>query len=603
MAEHTVETRILLRYDTLSNWLVSEIILKPGEAAIAALPNDYTIEGTNHRPSNTPPAIGIKIGDGYHYFSELPWIQAVAGDVYNWAKQQTKPTYTANEIQGLSTLVQQLINEIYHGGGDVTIEARMYRLVKGTGANQNNYYLQSKGANDEDWITDNLNFIDLSQLASVISWIDTAMDDYWTVSGFTGAKIAEKLNTLNYTDNAESNKVVTAVNQVNGQISVTHGLLQAANLNGTVSVSQGGTGRDTLEQDSVLVGNGTNQVQLRPIENVLTSNNNFATNRAIVKYIDDATAGLAGAMHYIGEATVTITNGSSVNPRINGYDFTKALPGDVITFNFQEFVWNGVWRLLGDEGSYAIKGTIVDRDIADNAEIAQSKIANLINDLFSKVDKEEGKTLTSNDFNDEYKQKLDNIEEEAQKNIIEHVYVNGTEALPTIIDGKPNSLSLRVSALTPEEEEKISGIETGAQVNKIEHIFLNDNELGIGTVKNLPKSVLISLIEYTEQEKQKLSEIEAQAQVNKIEKISFNGTEYTPDENKRVAVTIDQAALNLNVLEGARYPVDGNAYEEVGITNKKLELARIAATGNVAHLLQTSNTYITLDCGSSTDVI
>jgi len=87
MAEHTIETRILLRYDTLSNWLDSTVILKQGEAAIAASSFDYTIEGTNNRPANTPPAVGIKIGDGYHYFSELPWVQGIAGDVYNWAKQ------------------------------------------------------------------------------------------------------------------------------------------------------------------------------------------------------------------------------------------------------------------------------------------------------------------------------------------------------------------------------------------------------------------------------------------------------------------------------------------------------------------------------------
>ena len=86
MAEHTIETRILLRYDTLSNWLNSTVILKPGEAAIAAAPFSYTIEGTNDRPEHTPPAVGIKIGDGYHYFSELPWVQGIAGDVYNWAK-------------------------------------------------------------------------------------------------------------------------------------------------------------------------------------------------------------------------------------------------------------------------------------------------------------------------------------------------------------------------------------------------------------------------------------------------------------------------------------------------------------------------------------
>jgi len=36
---------------------------------------------------------------------------------------------------------------------------------------------------------------------------------------------------------------------------------------------------------------------------------------------------------------------------------------------------------------------------------------------------------------------------------------------------------------------------------------------------------------------------------------------------------------------------------------KKLELARISMTGDVQDLQQTNNTYIILDCGSSTEVI
>ena len=42
-------------------------------------------------------------------------------------------------------------------------------------------------------------------------------------------------------------------------------------------------------------------------------------------------------------------------------------------------------------------------DIAQDANISQSKIANLAETLDTKVDKVEGKTLTSNDFTDEYK--------------------------------------------------------------------------------------------------------------------------------------------------------------------------------------------------------
>jgi len=74
----------------------SDIILKVGEAAVCTFPRNRVIDSlSNITPENTPPAIGIKIGDGEHYFYELPWIQAVAADVYNWAKASYKPTYTA----------------------------------------------------------------------------------------------------------------------------------------------------------------------------------------------------------------------------------------------------------------------------------------------------------------------------------------------------------------------------------------------------------------------------------------------------------------------------------------------------------------------------
>ena len=44
--------------------------------------------------------------------------------------------------------------------------------------------------------------------------------------------------------------------------------------------------------------------------------------------------GLSNAMHFIGIATVAITDGSTTNPTINGYDFgtngVNAAPGDVV---------------------------------------------------------------------------------------------------------------------------------------------------------------------------------------------------------------------------------------------------------------------------------
>ena len=97
---------------------------------------------------------------------------------------------------------------------------------------------------------------------------------------------------------------------------------------------------DTVtEVDATLTAGGTNPVQ----------------GGAIKSYIDGKTAGLTGAMHFIGKATVDIADGSTTDPAISGYT-TKA-KGDVILGkdDHKEFVWDGnKWELLGDEGSYVL---------------------------------------------------------------------------------------------------------------------------------------------------------------------------------------------------------------------------------------------------------
>ena len=600
MAEHTIETRILLRYDTYSNWMNSNVILKQGEAAIASFPYSNTIITSNDRPANTPPAIGIKIGDGFHYFRELPWVQAVAADVYAWAKDTVKPQYSAQEISGLQSFVENLIT----GDTNITIAPRIYQLIQGTENNANKYYLRYKENNEEsNWIIDTSTYIDLSDLVALSNWIGNDINSYSTLGDRTEEHIQYDLGRLKVTDSEQSGYVVTSVSQTKGKVSTTKQKLSFSNINETLPVSKGGTGLTSLEQDCVLVGNGTSAVSLRPIEINLIDNNNLTTNHAIINYVREATAGLTGAMHFIGEATVEIRNGSVVNPRIEGYNFSTVQPGDVILYSAQEYVWSGGWILLGDEGSYAVKGSIVDADIAEGAFISQYKIADLTSDLNSKVDKIYGKQLSTNDYTTEEKEKLFNIENNAQRNIIEHIYVNGTEVIPTTVEGNPKSLSLRVSALTEEEEIKVASVELGAQVNKIEHIFLNEEELVIDTIKNLPKSVNISLTEFTEEEKTKLSGIEEGAQVNTIQTIYINGTEQIPNQQKQVRITIDEAALNLQVIKGARVPKNG-LFEDVEITqDKKLELARIAKTGNIDDIVKTPYTYVILDCGSSTELV
>jgi len=255
---NTINTRIQLKYDLLGNWMLSSFIPLKGEVCIAEIPS-----GTNDS-GLTPPTIGIKIGDGEKTFSQLSWIQALAGDVYGWAKHNSVVNDdTRSELQNLITTTAPDSNTLY-------------RIQQGTGDNINKYFLQKKDLNDAEYsnVTDSV--IDLSVILSK----------------------------------------------------------------------------------------------------------------------------LTGAMHFIGFSTTSITDGGSEQPTIQGNIVTNLNNGDVVIYQeaitnsnetitvvSKEFVWTGTnWELLGDEGSYVLKGSITDSDIASNANIDQSKINGLTTALNSKIE-------------------------------------------------------------------------------------------------------------------------------------------------------------------------------------------------------------------------
>lgn len=99
--------------------------------------------------------------------------------------------------------------------------------------------------------------------------------------------------------------------------------------------------------------------------------------------VTNAVADLSGAMHYEGDST-TDPNGET-GPTVADHEGDWA-KGDVVTYNAKEFVYDGsAWRELGDESSFAVKGSIKNADIASDAAIAQSKIAGLETALASKA--------------------------------------------------------------------------------------------------------------------------------------------------------------------------------------------------------------------------
>ena len=95
MSEKELNVRFQLRYDTFQAWIDADPVLKLGEVAVCAVPTNSAASITN------PPAILFKVGDGVNKFSVPPWTSGLAADVFEWAKQPNKPTYSYEEITNL----------------------------------------------------------------------------------------------------------------------------------------------------------------------------------------------------------------------------------------------------------------------------------------------------------------------------------------------------------------------------------------------------------------------------------------------------------------------------------------------------------------------
>ena len=241
-----------------------------------------------------------------------------------------------------------------------------------------------------------------------------------TGTGSVSKAITDKVATLSNTDAAVAGQFVTEVKETDGIVAVKRAKLAASDIPALThdKISDWGT-ELAKKQDTLTIADSYN-AETNPV--------------ATKKTVTDAVAGLSGAMHFIGQSTTDPT--LPAGPTIEGVASYAA--GDVVTFGTKEYVKDkaGTWVLLGDEGSYAVKGAISNADIANDAAIAQSKIAGLPDALSNRYTKEEangkfvaketGKSLVS----DTLIAKLEGVAEGAQANVVEKVKVNGTALTP-----------------------------------------------------------------------------------------------------------------------------------------------------------------------------
>ena len=401
MATKTFNTRLQLKYDTYENWTTNNPVLLAGEAAVCVVPADSNT-GLNE------PAVLMKIGDGTSKFNQLSWISGLAANVAP-NLIGSSPTLPATSITGLEDFI----------AGEIQDTNTTYQLVR---VSDTSFKLQSKENASAPWVdvstinitytltegtangTVAFNGTDVAvhglgsaaytessaydaagaaagvQTALTGTAEDTASD--LTLNGLkkyvdqevTGAvadAASEAQDLINALDmsavSAGAGQVIGTVSQTDGVVSATLKTLTASDI-------------PTIEQTQV---NGlTAALAGKQDTIVFNTAYNASTNKAATMTdVQNAVAGLSGAMHYVGESTTDPSTGTAT---VEGHE--DWVSGDVVTYQSKEYVYDGEnWRELGDESSYAIKGSIVDADIAANANIAQSKIANLVTDLAAKA--------------------------------------------------------------------------------------------------------------------------------------------------------------------------------------------------------------------------
>lgn len=373
------QTRIQLKYDTYANWSTNNPVLKAGEMAIA------TVAAGEQTMTNLPNIV-LKVGDGTSHYNDLKFVSALAADVHEWAKANTKPVYDASEITGLKKFVTD--------NSDFDTDTQ-YQLVAVTGATYK-YQLQSRAfANGAwgEWADVDGQVIDFSGADTRLKSLEKTVADLTGDAGGIQGAIAAAIDGLDTTkiQTAGADGLALGIVQENGVIKSISGSIAAGTydasgaakavedkLNPLITAAQAQADKGVTDAaaakkaadaastkvDDAIAGldytayaageaagttvsfvgtisetDGVISAEKRDL--VFASAYNPETNKAAtVADITTAVADLNGAMHYVGKEDKLPT------------DVSKYKAGDVIIVGIKEYVFDGTkFDELGDEGA------------------------------------------------------------------------------------------------------------------------------------------------------------------------------------------------------------------------------------------------------------
>lgn len=360
MAEKTLKARLKLLYKSWSEWQEHlDFVPLQGEACVVYAP-------ANSLVSLDEPAVLVKIGDGVTTFKDLPWLQAIASDVHDWAKKNSL------DFSDLSEDFKAALASYVGAGSEYRINkvGEVYTL-------QSREYDAATGAWGE-WTDVSGSSIDLSNKTDRVLNGSNGKALIFNESDGGGAKFEHNDGTNSFVGVNDGGK-----DGVAGQI---YAVDRATNTGARINITANG----------MFYTNGKNTYRWEATDEIATKGD-----------VDSAIASLGSALHYIG--MTELASGETIEQALARVvaDYQVAHSGYVLTagavaiVDAKEFIYSGsAWQEFGDEGLYETKADAQTAYAQLQALIKAEEAARIAEDA-KKVDREltgaNGKALIFNE--------------------------------------------------------------------------------------------------------------------------------------------------------------------------------------------------------------
>ena len=634
-----LKTRIALKYDSYAAWTTNNPVLLKGEVAIATIDSGASVATKAGREMQDLPNVVLKVGNGSAHYNDLPFVSALAADVYDWAKAAVKPSYAATEITGLKEYVE--------GISDIDTDTQ-YRIVPVEGAVYK-YQLESKSLTGEWTPVAENGLIDISAANTRL----TAVEDILAKAGLgaDGKDVASMIQAAIQALDSEKSQAAGAdglalsISQVDGVITGISGSIAAETYDayGAAKAVQGETTHtvaeayaladaaqtadevaaavkveedarkaaiEALDYNAYEAGSATGAT-ISFVGEISEANGIISATKRDLKFqtaydpennkaatiadVTSAVADLNGAMHFEGVVT------------FNPVDYVKEThgeynPGDVVMFaggeagQYIEYVFDGSKFIqLGDE---SLAGRLIAALDMPQMDVAASETVKFIAQNDGKVSAEKQSIQIAESQVTGLEADLASKATNDALSAVDGRLAQAETAIKNLGGGTTGSVQDQIN-------EAIKGLdsEAAAQTGKyVASVKLTDGVVS-ATYGDVPVIPDVEVVQGAVTPESGEVAVVTGVEVDADNKHKLNVARSTAITAAAVNAKIQ--ALDATIATSSNKHVLTGITETDGVLTSKTEvaLADVAFSGNVKDLVQTAETYVLFNCGTSSDVI